>query len=152
MTPDWKQAGRARQVSTQSRHLESLLAGIFIHDLALPPSRRVDPERGRYRMDSGVQRRPDDAARRPHGAEQPSSRRVQADVFTGKQPAGRSGRQAGRHAGIFPVAYAHGPEVVFETVAELALNLKDVLLPRMNIWISPRLPLTGKALYSRKKI
>lgn len=36
------------------------------------------------------------------------------------------------HAAIRCV-HAHGPEVDVETVAELALNPKDVLLPQMNI-------------------
>ncbi|WP_082735400.1 MULTISPECIES: chloride channel protein [Hyphomicrobiales] len=41
--------------------------------------------------------------------------------------------ETGRYAGIVLVAHAHGPEVDVETVAELALNPKDVLLPQMNI-------------------
>lgn len=41
--------------------------------------------------------------------------------------------EIGRYAGIVLVAHAHGPEVDVETVAELALNPKDVLLPQMNI-------------------
>jgi CIC family chloride channel protein len=40
---------------------------------------------------------------------------------------------AGRYAGIVLVAHAHSPETKAETVAELALNPKDVLLPQMNI-------------------
>lgn len=41
--------------------------------------------------------------------------------------------EIGRYAGIVLVAHAHGPEIDVETVAELALNPKDVLLPQMNI-------------------
>lgn len=41
--------------------------------------------------------------------------------------------EIGRYAGIVLVAHAHGPEVDVETVAELALNPKDVLLPQMNV-------------------
>lgn len=41
--------------------------------------------------------------------------------------------EIGRYAGIVLVAHAHASEVDVETVAELALNPKDVLLPQMNI-------------------
>ncbi|SFD31199.1 chloride channel protein, CIC family [Bosea sp. CRIB-10] len=58
--------------------------------------------------------------------------------FRRKFPLGSSQRvvlidEAGRYAGIVLVAHAHGPEIDVETVAELALNPKDVLLPQMNI-------------------
>lgn len=41
--------------------------------------------------------------------------------------------QDGRYADIVLVAHAHAPEIDVETIAELALNPKDVLLPQMNI-------------------
>lgn len=57
--------------------------------------------------------------------------------FRRKFPLGSSQRvvlvDEASHAGIFLVAHAHGPEIDVETVAELALNPKDVLLPQMNI-------------------
>lgn len=58
--------------------------------------------------------------------------------FRRKFPLGSSQRvvlidDSGRYAGIVLVAHAHGSEIDVETVAELALNPKDVLLPQMNI-------------------
>lgn len=63
---------------------------------------------------------------------------LQLAEFRRKFPLGSSQRavlvdEAGRYAGIVLVAHAHGPEIDVETVAELALNPKDVLLPQMNI-------------------
>jgi len=52
---------------------------------------------------------------------------------------------AGRYAGIVLVAHAHGPEIRAETVAELALNPKDVLLPQMNIRDAANLFATSKS-------
>lgn len=58
--------------------------------------------------------------------------------FRRKFPLGSNQRvvlvdETGRYAGIVLVAHAHGPEIDVETVAELALNPKDILLPHMNI-------------------
>lgn len=58
--------------------------------------------------------------------------------FRGEFPLGASQRvvlvdDAERYAGIVLVAHAHAPEVQAQTVAELALNTKDILLPQMNI-------------------
>lgn len=69
-------------------------------------------------------------------------RTVRSDLtlaqFRREFPLGASQRvvlvdEADRYAGIVLVGRAHAPEMEAQTVAELALNTRDVLLPQMNI-------------------
>ncbi len=62
---------------------------LLLRHLALPPARRGDPQRGRYRLDAQPHGRPDDAAGDADGACRHADRGVQAGLPAGRSPAGR---------------------------------------------------------------
>ena len=106
-----------------------------LRDLALPPARRGDPQRGGRRLDAQPDGRQDDAARVPPRAAGHDDRDVPPAISARqRRPAWSPSTQAGRYAGILATSEAHAATDEAATAwPRSCTTRKDVLLPQMTI-------------------